>query len=137
MHRFSTSSGKMLWYDVTNNRISLWNPSKEAIAFPVIHFKEPTKIVSADKIRMFTIEMTQQCNLRCSYCCYSGLYRDRRPHNNKEISITKMELTLRRFLEPVKPMMRLRMQSMRHLRINQRSMILATLLIWIREKCHK
>lgn len=94
MHRFSTSSGKMLWYDVTNNRISLWNPSKDTKAFPVIQFKEPTKVVSADKIRMFTIEMTQQCNLRCSYCCYSGLYRDRRPHNNKEISITTLRQTV-------------------------------------------
>ena len=35
---------------------------------------------------MFTIEMTQQCNLRCTYCCYSGTYNDRRIHSNKHIS---------------------------------------------------
>lgn len=44
---------------------------------------------------MFTIEMTQQCNLRCTYCCYSGKYRDRRMHNNKEISYDVLRDTVK------------------------------------------
>ncbi len=85
MHKFTTSSGKCLWYDVTNNRISLYSKESEEKALPVVHFNQPA-IIDGSKITMFTIEMTQQCNLRCSYCCYSGKYRDRRQHNEKEIS---------------------------------------------------
>lgn len=85
MHKFTTSSGKHLWYNVTNNRISLYSKEKESKTCPVVHFNQPTNI-DGSKITMFTIEMTQQCNLRCSYCCYSGKYRDRRQHNEKEIS---------------------------------------------------
>ena len=85
MHKFDTTSGKVLWYDVTDNRISLWTPNLQKKTFPVVHFSSP-KTLGTDKITMFTIEMTQQCNLRCSYCCYSGIYKDRRIHNNKNIS---------------------------------------------------
>lgn len=86
MHKFSTTSGRELWYDVTVNRISLWSPLLQKKACPVIHFTSP-KTLGTDKITMFTIEMTQQCNLRCYYCCYSGSYNNRRKHNNKYISI--------------------------------------------------
>ena len=85
MHRFSTTSGKQLGYDVVNNRISLWSPEKENQADPIVCF-EPLTTLDASRISLFTIEMTQQCNLRCSYCCYSGTYRDRRAHNQNEIS---------------------------------------------------
>lgn len=93
MHRFCTSSGKELWYDVMNNRIGLWTPEKDDEVNPVVHFKAPTSI-DASKITMFTIEMTQQCNLRCTYCCYSGNYRDRRAHNAKEISYETLQKTI-------------------------------------------
>ncbi len=92
MHKFSTSSGKQLWYDVMNNRIGLWTPEKDNEVNPVVHFKAPTSI-DANRIAMFTIEMTQQCNLRCTYCCYSGNYRDRRAHNAKEISYETLQKT--------------------------------------------
>ncbi len=85
MHKFTTSSGKCLWYDVTNNRISLYSKDKEQETCPVVCFNQPAT-VDGSRITMFTIEMTQQCNLRCSYCCYSGSYRDRRAHNETEIS---------------------------------------------------
>lgn len=93
MHRFSTTSGRQLWYDVLNNRIDIWTSEKNKKVTPVVHFNAPTKI-DTDKITMFTIEMTQQCNLRCTYCCYSGNYRDRRPHNAKEISFDTLQKTL-------------------------------------------
>ena len=93
MHKFSTSSGKELWYDVMNNRIGLWTPEKDNEVNPVVHFKAPTSI-DASRITMFTIEMTQQCNLRCTYCCYSGNYRDRRAHNANEISYETLQKTI-------------------------------------------
>lgn len=98
MHKFSTSSSKELWYDVTNNRIGLWTPEKDNEVNPVVHFKAPTSI-DASRITMFTIEMTQQCNLRCTYCCYSGNYRDRRAHNAKEISYETLQKTIEYIFE--------------------------------------
>ena len=85
MHTFSTTSGKLLWYEVKDNRIYRWSLDKEQQVYPIVHFKTPTAVDSS-KITKFTIEMTQQCNLRCSYCCFSGNYRDLRTHNSKEIS---------------------------------------------------
>lgn len=90
MHKFVTSSGKELWYDVNTNRISLWNPIKNQQTCPVVHF-DAVLDVRTDRITMFTIEITQQCNLRCTYCCYSGDYRGRRQHNFKEIAFETLE----------------------------------------------
>lgn len=33
-----------------------------------------------------TLSVTEQCNLRCSYCAYSGGYKNIRTHNNKAMS---------------------------------------------------
>lgn len=38
-----------------------------------------------NKLRMLTLQVTQQCNLRCKYCAYSGGY-DNRVHSNKKLS---------------------------------------------------
>lgn len=90
MHKFVTTSGKELWYDVNTNRISLWNSAKDQQAYPVMQF-DAVLDVRTDRITMFTIEITQQCNLRCTYCCYSGDYRGRRQHNFKEIAFETLE----------------------------------------------
>lgn len=43
------------------------------------------------QIGIYTIEITQQCNLRCKYCCYSGEYHNRRKHNSSDISWETLE----------------------------------------------
>ena len=90
MHKFVTTSGKELWYDVNTNRISLWDSSKNQRTCPVVQF-DAVLDIRADRITMFTIEITQQCNLRCTYCCYSGDYRHRQQHNHKEIAFDTLE----------------------------------------------
>lgn len=97
MHKFTTTSGKCLWYDMNTNRIGLWTPFSESQAYPIVRFKAPDSFC-VDKITMFTIEVTQQCNLHCAYCCYSGGYRNRRKHNPKEISFNVLDNTIR-FIE--------------------------------------
>lgn len=92
MHRFTTSDGKQLWYNVNDNRISLLSKERNIGTCPVVHFSSHTNI-KTDNITMFTIEMTQQCNLRCTYCCYSGNYRDRRAHNERKITIETLSQT--------------------------------------------
>ena len=85
MHKIVTTSGKELWYDVDTNRINLFNYANNQQTYPVVRYMESQKCC-VDKITMFTFEMTQQCNLRCTYCCFSGEYRGLRKHNSKEIS---------------------------------------------------
>lgn len=41
-------------------------------------------------VDMFIIGITEQCNLRCSYCCYSGAYPNNRTHST--LSITEEDL---------------------------------------------
>lgn len=47
------------------------------------------------RLSLFTVELTQQCNFRCSYCCFSGLYHDRRKHNALVMSEATMHDTVR------------------------------------------
>jgi len=38
-------------------------------------------------VNTFVVCVTTMCNLRCSYCCYSGKYRHNRTHGNQSFSI--------------------------------------------------
>lgn len=43
----------------------------------------PYKDFSAmPEVYMFIIALTEQCNLRCSYCCYSGEYAGNHRHSS-------------------------------------------------------
>lgn len=43
------------------------------------------------EIYMFIIGVTEQCNLRCSYCCYSGSYENNRSHGLKSMTCGDMD----------------------------------------------
>ncbi len=45
-----------------------------------------------------TLQVTQECNMRCSYCAYSGNYENRK-HSPKKMSIATMEKAIDFFLE--------------------------------------
>lgn len=42
-------------------------------------------------VGMFIISVTEQCNLRCRYCCYSGSYSGKRIHGFKSISFDDVD----------------------------------------------
>lgn len=90
MHKFTISQGIPLWYNVVSNKIENWTPDKESNVCPSVAYI-PSLLFDYNKIPMFVIEMTQQCNLRCEYCCYSGKYRDLHSHSEKEISYKTLE----------------------------------------------
>ncbi|WP_432664978.1 Cys-rich peptide radical SAM maturase CcpM [Wukongibacter baidiensis] len=39
-----------------------------------------------NRLNVITLQVTQQCNLRCSYCSFSGIYNDR-VHSDKQMSL--------------------------------------------------
>ena len=51
------------------------------------------------RLSLFTLELTQQCNFRCKYCCFSGNYKDRRKHNSLTMSYATMHQTLKFILD--------------------------------------
>lgn len=77
-----TKSGRIYEYSPINNKIRLWERNVVCKDITSVSYIE-TFDYNLDKISMFTIEMTQQCNLRCKYCIYSGNYDNQRFHNNK------------------------------------------------------
>lgn len=61
---------------LSNNRASeVEHPSDELLVYYI-----------KNSIKSITFQVTQQCNLRCSYCAYSGTYENR-IHNDKSMSL--------------------------------------------------
>ena len=48
-------------------------------------FKPPSEFSSMPEVYMFIIAITEQCNLRCTYCCYSGEYEGNHSHNSRTL----------------------------------------------------
>ena len=46
------------------------------------------------RVQGVTLQVTQDCNLRCSYCAYSGSYEHQRKHNKKTMSLVIMKKAL-------------------------------------------
>ena len=52
----------------------------------------PLRVFSAlPEVYMFIIGITEQCNLRCTYCCYSGAYEHNRSHSSKEMTSSDID----------------------------------------------
>lgn len=84
---FQTQSNRIYSYSPSSNRLST-KIDEDADA---VHTEyELSSVYDFSQIGMYTIEMTQQCNLRCKYCCYSGNYSNRRTHNSSEISFDNL-----------------------------------------------
>ena len=78
-------------YDPGSNRIN-HVPNSEILKTSI---QESSYMIS-DKIQTkyisrFIIEITQDCNMRCSYCCFSGQYKGVRSHRNVAMSQETIE----------------------------------------------
>jgi len=56
--------------------------SKMSYRFPMEEYLESLE----DSLHRMILEITEQCNLRCRYCTYSGHYADRRSHSAASMS---------------------------------------------------
>lgn len=84
MIEFETESGNKYYYISINNHIYPGIAPKNLEMTNVEYVVSESYLLK--KISTFTIEVTQECNLRCRYCCYSGNYNDRRAHASVELS---------------------------------------------------
>lgn len=55
------------------------------------------KLRSKNHCKLLTLQVTQQCNLRCEYCAYSGIYKNR-THSNKRMSFETAKKAIDFFL---------------------------------------
>lgn len=69
---------------------------------PIIKIEHPDtdilKLRSKNYCQLLTLQVTQQCNLRCEYCAYSGIY-DNRTHSNKRMSFETAKKSIDFFLD--------------------------------------
>ena len=56
------------------------------------------KYHAENSLHQLILQVTQQCNLRCSYCVYSGNYKHTRTHSNKRMSFETAKKAIDFFL---------------------------------------
>lgn len=81
-----TSSGNRYCYDMGSNRIDVFNEGDVPAVMSPITFGDVVKVESLPNIDTFILELTQNCNFRCLYCCYGGNYEGNRTHSSKAMS---------------------------------------------------
>ncbi|WP_343210152.1 Cys-rich peptide radical SAM maturase CcpM [Anaerolentibacter hominis] len=72
----------------------------EKIEHPATDFLD---YLSNNRMEQLILQVTQQCNLRCAYCVYSGLY-DNRTHSNKEMTFETAKKAIDFFLARTREM---------------------------------
>ena len=57
-------------------------------------FNKKETITSLPNLYVFTLGLTTKCNLRCTYCCYSGNYRNTRSHGTISMEFKDVDKVL-------------------------------------------
>lgn len=83
-----TRSGEQYYYDKYTNRIS-YEPIGILVKNDAVF--AANKVCPDIEISHFCIELTQQCNFRCKYCCYSGEYKGWRQHSKQSQNTDNIE----------------------------------------------
>lgn len=78
-----THSGASYTYLRYSNEIVAGEQNEE---IEPLLFNDRLPISSFPDLDTFTLGITTKCNLRCSYCCYSGSYRNTRAHGSHSMS---------------------------------------------------
>ena len=78
-----TNEGNSYSYLRLSNEIVDGNVSDD---LQPLRFNLIERISEFPNLSVFTIALTHRCNLRCTYCCYSGAYRNTRTHESLSFS---------------------------------------------------
>lgn len=82
----TTSLGNTYSYNPYDNSIS--EGLHKGLGPFQVKFKPLTEIKRLNNIESYSIGVTEKCNLRCTYCCYSGIYPEHRSHANNSLKIS-------------------------------------------------
>ena len=83
-----TSSGNVYSYLRQTNEIVAGEADDSAIEW---NFAPIVQFTSMPGIDSFILGVTEQCNLRCAYCCYSGSYAGNRTHGVRSMSASDID----------------------------------------------
>lgn len=86
--KIQTSSGFGYTYNPVDN--SIVDEGSMVVSDLNIGFKPLDEVSELPDVSSFTIGVTEQCNLRCSYCCYSGSYPEHRSHSINSLSVDQI-----------------------------------------------
>lgn len=78
-----TTSGKHDYYYLPRTNEIIAEPKEDNFEW---NFKELSAFGELPNVDNFVISITENCNLRCTYCCYSGKYKNNRIHGTKSMS---------------------------------------------------
>ncbi len=92
----TTTKGNVYSYSPRTNEIVL-GESIDSCDYS-FQFKQILPFRELPNLGSFIINVTEQCNLRCSYCCYSGIYENTRTHGKASIGQDDVP-TLLKFIE--------------------------------------
>lgn len=87
-----TTSGNEYWYNPHSNEIEMYEG--QTYTLPFVQYLPASPVDSLPDVEHFIIEVTRNCNLRCSYCCYSGKYPEHRVHENSSMSESEIDSLL-------------------------------------------
>ena len=76
--KIQTRSGNIYSYNKQTGEIVGGDIS---VQLPMWRFAPFVYFESLPKVDSFILGLTEQCNLRCTYCCYSGNYANKRLHS--------------------------------------------------------
>ncbi len=82
--QITTSRGNTYSYSPLDN--SIVEGEYDCVTPFHISFKPLEQITNLPAISSYTIGVTEQCNMRCSYCCYSGKYPEHRTHSTTKLT---------------------------------------------------
>lgn len=83
-----TRSGNIYSYSKQTGEILAGSINAQA---PEWCFAHLTTFTSLPNVDSFILCLTEQCNLRCTYCCYSGGYESKRVHSSKSMTEKDVE----------------------------------------------
>lgn len=79
----TTSLNNKYFYSPRTNEIFLGDQECCDVNF---HFKDFTPFQELPNVDQFIVNLTERCNLRCIYCCYSGAYEHHRSHSTSNLT---------------------------------------------------
>ena len=88
--RVKTRNGTTYYYNWATNEIEFANCEKTTLN-KQISINSVKRFHGFPNLDTYVLEITNKCNLRCTYCCYSGEYRNTRSHGNSSMTTSTID----------------------------------------------